>query len=127
MSVATMFYVACYTTLNSCNTFQMCRIFSTTMVFQQVAVFSDSQLRPVVERDVLVPGNWYVNCTPGGTFLDISVELEAAAPAICMSPTHVVLAVGTNDAGQHMVMGRAERHFRSLLNAAWKHFPNAKV
>ena len=93
--MATMFCVACYTTLNSCNKFQMCRIVSTTMVFQQVAVFSDSQLRPVVERDVLVPGNWYVTCTLGGTFLDISVELEVAAPALCMSPTHVVLAVGT--------------------------------
>ena len=94
----------------------------------QVAVFSDSQLRPVVERDVPVPSNWYVNCTPGGTFLDICVELEAAAKSsLGISPAFVVIAVGTNDAGRHMVMERAEKHLKALLSSAIKHFPSAKV
>ena len=90
-------------------------------------MFSDSQLRPIVEKDRLVPNNWYVNCTPGGTFLDIAVELEAAATAKALSPDYVVLAVGTNDAGRHMVMERAERHLRQLIYSATKHFPSAKV
>ena len=97
-------------------------------VFQQVAVFSDSQLRPVVERDVCVPSNWYVNCTPGGTFLDVNVELEATAQlSLTVSPAFVVIAVGTNDTGKHMVVDRAERHLIALLSTALKYFLTPKV
>ena len=68
-------------------------------------MFSDSQLHPVIEKDVLVPKSWYVNCTRGATFLDINVELEAAAAhsPFPQEPDYLVLAVGTNDAGKHMV------------------------
>ena len=92
-------------------------------------MFSDSQLRPVIEKDVLVPKSWYVNCTPGATFLDVNVELEAAAAQwpYPQKPDYIVLAVGTNDAAKHMIVNRAERHFKTLLLSAAKNFPTSKV
>ena len=80
-----------------------------------------------MEKETQGPSSWYVNCTPGGTFLDIALELEVEATAHTLSPDYVVLAVGTNDAGRHMVMERAERHLRQLLYSATKNFPCAKV
>ena len=97
-------------------------------VLQQVAVFSDSQLRPAVERDVRVPNNWYINCTPGGTFLDVCIEMEEASKTSHLKvPSHVVIVVGTNDAARHMVMHCAERHLRTLLSSAIRSFPSSKV
>eukprot|EP00795_Rhopilema_esculentum_P009965 gene9965-18581_t len=43
-----------------------------------VTVFSDSQLRPLVQVDVPVPTNWYVNSTPGGCFSHVKEEILAA-------------------------------------------------
>ena len=76
-------------------------------------MFSDSQLHRLVEKDRLAPKtDWYMNLTPGGTFLDIAVKLEAAETANAWLLDCIVLAVGTNNAGQHMVMERAARHLR---------------
>ena len=80
-----------------------------------------------MEKEVPVPNNWYVNSIPGGTFLDVSIEVEVAAKMLHKMPTTGVLAVGTNDAGRHMVMECAERHFRLLLLSVAAHFPMAKV
>ena len=74
-----------------------------------------------------MPKNWYVNCMPGGTFLDIAVEMDAAAKCIAFAPSCVVLAVGTNNAGRHMVMQRAKKHFRLMVANAASLFPTAKV
>ena len=53
--------------------------------------------------------------------------MEAAAEALDLSARYVVLAVETNDAGRHMIMEHAERHFTALLGVTGKHFPNTKV
>ena len=66
------------------NKVKICIIFIAGMAFQQVTVFSDSQLYPVVEKEALVHRSWYVNGTPGGMVLDTSVELESAVAARCM-------------------------------------------
>ena len=41
-------------------------------------MFSDSQLHPLVQGDVPVPTNWYVNSTPGGCFSRVEEEILAA-------------------------------------------------
>ena len=65
-----------------------------------------------------------MKCTPGGTFLDGSVEREAAAKSsLSISPAVVVIAVGTNDTGRQMVMERAEKHFKALLSS-WHLYPS---
>ena len=51
-----------------------------------------------MQKEAKVPRNWYVNCTPGGVFIDIVIEMEAAAEALGFAPSCVILAVGTNDA-----------------------------
>ena len=80
-----------------------------------------------MEREVTVPHTWYVKCTPRGTFLDVNVEMEEAAKVISFAPTCVMLAVGTNDASQHMLMEHAEKHFHLLTANAVSLFQTAKV
>ena len=99
------------------------------IILQQVAVFSDSPLRPLIEKDLLLPKSWYVNCTPGATFLDVNVELEPAAAQwpYPQKPDYLVIAVGTNDAAKHIIVNRAERHFKALLLSAANNFPTSTV
>ena len=60
-------------------------------------MFSDSQLHPLVQGDVPVPTNWYVNSTPGGCFSHVEEEILAARILESKTPSLVVLLVGTND------------------------------
>eukprot|EP00795_Rhopilema_esculentum_P011088 gene11088-19951_t len=92
-----------------------------------VAVFSDSQLRPLVQGDVPVPTNWYVNSTPGGCFSHVKEEILAAKIPESKTPSWVVLLVGTNDLSKHVVMDRARGDFHGLLLAVKKRFPLSKV
>ena len=78
----------------------------------------------MVEKEVPVPNNWYGNSALGGAFLDESIKVEMAAKTLHKTPTNVVLAVGTSNAGQHIVTEQAER---SLLLGVAAHFPMAKV
>ena len=80
-----------------------------------------------MQKEAKVPRNWYVKCTPGGMFIDVVIAMEVAAEALGFTPSCVVLAVGTNDAGRHMVIQRAEKHFRLLSATATSLFPTAKV
>ena len=90
-------------------------------------MFSDSQLRPVVERQIAVPDNWYVNCTPGGCFAHISEEVRHAEVEHGPSAAVVVLVVGTNDMSSHYTIEKARNHFQGLLNSVKTKFPIAKV
>lgn len=91
----------------------------------KVAVFSDSQLRPVVEGSVDVPINWYVNCTPGGCLLDVAVEL--AECKIKPIPKFVIIAAGTNDMARHFLPKRLDAACGGLIQTAKKRFPDSKV
>ena len=88
-------------------------------------MFSDSQLRPIVEGRVSVPGTWYFNSTPGGCFRHIAEEVENVK--LKSKPAVVALLVGTNDLAQHVIMERARKSFYSLLLTAKKKFNGAKV
>eukprot|EP00794_Sanderia_malayensis_P004896 gene4896-5537_t len=96
---------------------------------QTVAIFSDSQMRPVVKGDVKIGDNWYVNSTPSGPYIDVAVELKTACRTAFAQtkPIFVVFVVGTNDLSRHMLMEKAEKQFRSMLLSASVSFPNAKV
>ena len=98
----------------------------------QVAVFSDSQLRPLVEKGVKCPGNWYVNCTPGGRFSHVTTELLAAN--VPVEPRVVVLMAGTNDMARYATMTPvastdfcATRDFETLVSLARTCFPQSEV
>eukprot|EP00794_Sanderia_malayensis_P008732 gene8731-9663_t len=41
-----------------------------------VAVFSDTQLPSMVDKDVLCPTNWYINSTPGGRYSHVGKEIH---------------------------------------------------
>ena len=91
-----------------------------------MAVFSDSQLRPLVEKECDErPSSWYINCTPGGTFYDIASEMEACE--IPVMPKKVVLLVGTNDMSRHMVMRKARASFVNLMSTVQEKFVSADV
>ena len=69
-----------------------------------------------------------MKCTLGGTFLNVSLELEVGAHSpLGTSPAFVVIAVGTTDTGRHMVIKREEKKFRALLSYTIKHFLIDKV
>ncbi|XP_065060502.1 uncharacterized protein LOC135687778 [Rhopilema esculentum] len=42
-----------------------------------IAVFSDYQLRPMVQWNIAIPSNWYVNSTPGGCYWHVSKQVIA--------------------------------------------------
>ena len=44
-----------------------------------------------------MPRNWYVKCTPGGTFIDVVIEMEEMADVLGFAPSCVILSVATND------------------------------
>ena len=93
----------------------------------QAAIFSDSQLRPVVERNLKCPSSWYVNSTPGGGFGHISQEIrECNLPKAC-TPKLVVLLVGTNDMANRYPLAAARVALKNCLFAAQRRFPSAEV
>eukprot|EP00794_Sanderia_malayensis_P010304 gene10304-11367_t len=93
---------------------------------QMVAIFSDSQMRPVVEGGVKIRDNWYANSTPGGRYIDQAVELKTACRT-AFAQTKPSFVVGTNDLSCHVIMEKAGKQFRSMLLSASVSFPNAKV
>ena len=92
-----------------------------------MAVFSDSQLRPLVQGDVPCPKDWYVNSTPGGCFWHVKQEVLAAKFPTGATPNTVILLVGTNDLSQHVMVDRARDDFYGLLVTVQQKFPEAKV
>ena len=68
-----------------------------------------------MQLEATVPRTWYMNCTSGGTFLDVAVEMEARAKVLKFVPKCVILAVRTNDAGRHMVTQHAKKTFPDCL------------
>eukprot|EP00795_Rhopilema_esculentum_P010885 gene10885-19712_t len=92
-----------------------------------VAVFSDSQLRPLVQGDVQVPANWYVNSTPGGCFNHVKEEMVNAKFPDGVKPQTVVLLVGTNDLSRHVLMDKAKGDFHGLLLTAKKTFSDSRI
>ena len=111
--------VDCYSSLNYQNPHYF------PLFFFKVAVFSDSQLRPLVEERVSIPTNWFVNSTPGGRFWHVGEELTNST--LKSDPKVIVLFVGTNDLSSHYIMERASASFRGLLFRAKKKFPTTKV
>ena len=89
----------------------------------QVAVFSDSKLRPLVSCHVQCPLNWYVNCRPGGQFRDITKEVKNAR--VC--PKVVMILAGMNNLSQSLDMRKAEVELNNLLITAKGEFNEAKV
>ena len=77
-----------------------------------MAVFSDSQLRSLVEGTVVPPSNWYVNCNPGGMFADMAYEMQAAAVSKSTPPKFVVFLVSTNNMSGRCTMERATSKFK---------------
>eukprot|EP00112_Aurelia_sp_Birch-Aquarium-sp1_P003904 Seg1441.2 transcript_id=Seg1441.2/GoldUCD/mRNA.D3Y31 product=Thioredoxin-1 protein_id=Seg1441.2/GoldUCD/D3Y31 len=71
----------------------------------RIAIFSDSQLRPLEEEHVDYPRNWYINSTPGGKFMHVSQEIKDCP--LESIPDTIVLLVGTNDMALHAVMDSA--------------------
>ncbi|XP_065068330.1 uncharacterized protein LOC135693712 isoform X1 [Rhopilema esculentum] len=93
-----------------------------------VAVFSDSQLRPLVQGEVTAPSNWYLNSTPGGCFSHVAQQINHVKfPKNVSSPKCVVLLVGTNDMAQHILIQRAAGSLGNLLSTAEKKFPDSKI
>ncbi len=90
-----------------------------------LAIFSDSQCRLLVEGDLSFSSDWYVNSTPGGTFNNVACEIRTCE--LACKPQYVVLAVGTNDAGQHLQIGRAKLDFANLIATTEARFPGVKV
>ena len=91
----------------------------------QVAVFSDSQLRPIIQGEVRCPSNWYVNSTPGGTFNNVACEVRNCQ--VSTIPGRIVFLVGTNDMMQHLRMEKVEKDFFNLIETARSRFPDSKV
>ena len=92
-----------------------------------MAVFSDSQLRPIVQGDIRVKDEWYVNCTPGGRFAHVADEIYAVKFPKRAIPQIVVLLVGTNDMSADCALGRSRANFKALLAATKKKFASARV
>ena len=90
----------------------------------QVAVFSNSQLRLILQKQVWCPGNWYVNCTRGGRFCHVAAEVKDSKVP---DPRVVVLLVGTNDMSTHCNIIRAEKDFANLPNTSRSQFPTSRV
>ena len=76
-------------------------------------IISDSLLRPVLQGLTEVPKDWFVNCTPGATFADLSKEIEGVGlpPAV----ERVVVVCGTNY-GESPNMVRVSSEMRRLYS-----------
>uniref|UniRef100_A0A7M5WZM5 SGNH hydrolase-type esterase domain-containing protein n=2 Tax=Clytia hemisphaerica TaxID=252671 RepID=A0A7M5WZM5_9CNID len=86
-----------------------------------IAVFSDSLLRPVVQKLLKAPPNFYVNCTPGGTAGHIQIELEASI----VQPSCVYFVAGTNNSSSSDYV--TLRQFQNLIYAAKQKFPRTPI
>ena len=76
-----------------------------------------------MQRDLIAPPMFYVNCTPGGEARHLAVELEAAKFSI--KPSYIYLLAGTNNAGQDLY--KIRNSFQKLILAAKKKFPETPV
>ena len=61
-----------------------------------MVIFSDSQLRPIVQGNVKCPADWYVNCTPGAKYSHVTSEIRRCTVGAAL----VYLLVGTNELGK---------------------------
>ena len=57
----------------------------------------------MVEKEVPVPNNWYVNSALGGAFLDESIEVEVAAKTLHKMPTNVSLLLAQTVQGDELL------------------------
>ena len=86
-----------------------------------MVIFSDSQLRPIVQGNVKCPADWYVNCTPGGKYSNITSEIRRCT----VGPALVYLLVGTNELGKGST--KSLEDFSIMLREAKQKFPNTPV
>ena len=78
-----------------------------SFVVLQGAVFSDSKLRPLVTCHIQCPLDWYVNCTPGGQFRDITKEVKNPR----VRPEIEVILAWTNILSHSLDMRKAKEEF----------------
>ena len=95
--------------------------------FLQVAIYSDSQLRPIVQKEYKCPSNFYVNCTPGGRFYHVRRELESSILPFHFSPSAIVFLVGTNDVSCSAPLDSVRSDVCRLTCAARRKFPVSQV
>ena len=93
----------------------------------QIAVFSESQLCPLVKMSFSVPDNWYVNSTSCGQFFHHLEEVQNSKIGAETSVDVVVLLLGTNDMTSHCIIKRAANHFKGHLNSFRSKYHVAKV
>ena len=94
-----------------------------SFVVLQGAIFSESKLRPLVTCHIQCPLNWYVNCTPGGQFRDITKEVKNPR----VRPEIEVILTWTNILSHSLDMRKAEEQLNNLLITAKEEFNEAKV
>ena len=94
-----------------------------SFVVLQGAVFSDSKLCPLITCHIQCPLNWYVNCTPGGQFRDITKEVKSPR----VRPEIEVILAWTNILNDSLDMRKAEEQLNNLLITAKEEFNEAKV
>ena len=70
-----------------------------------------------------VPDDWFVNCTPGGTFSHLAKEIDGVG--IPPSVQRIVVVCGTN---YDENLGGVAAHIRTLISAIRRHSsPTATV
>ena len=60
----------------------------------QTVILSDSLLRPILQGLTSVPDDWFINCTPGGTFSDLAAEIGGVG--LPPSAERIFVVCGTN-------------------------------
>lgn len=88
----------------------------------QICVFSDSLLRPYVQKQLIAPPQFYINCTPGGTISHVQAEFENAQLEI---PSKIYFVVGTNNIKDTRY--KVATGVKGLIEAAKKRFPFSVV
>ncbi len=66
-----------------------------------------------MEGDLSFSIDWFVYSTPGGIFNNVACKIHSCE--LACKPQYMVLAVGTNDAGQHMQIGKAKLDSANLI------------
>ena len=66
-------------------------------------VFSDSQLRLIIQGDVPLKEGWFVSSTAGSFFQDLAEEVNSVDFKGAV-PRAVVVLVGTNDMSRHYLL-----------------------
>ena len=84
-------------------------------------MFSDSQLRPLCQKQLDFDPGWMINSTPGGGYRHINSEISECQH----SAPNVLIFLGTNDLGSGLT--KATEEFKALLQTATSKFSNSKV